>query len=94
MSLGNGTGITPATKAVTGDDATSGVRSTMRRRFAVLAAALTGAGMDAVLLTWARPAAPTLPLAATLAVVLLLGRRRPAPNGGGRRPPRGRRPLT
>jgi hypothetical protein len=48
----------------------------MRRRFAVLAAALTGAGMDAILLAWARPAAPALPLAATVAVVLLIGRRR------------------
>jgi uncharacterized membrane protein YoaK (UPF0700 family) len=56
--------------------ATSGVPSTMRRRFAVLAAALAGAGLDAVLLTWARPAAPALPLAATLAVVLLIGRGR------------------
>jgi uncharacterized membrane protein YoaK (UPF0700 family) len=86
--------LTGTLTTLTTELATSGVPSTMRRRFAVLAAALGGAGLDAVLLTWVRPAAPALPLAATLAVAVLLGRRRPAPNGSGRRPPRGRRPLT
>jgi uncharacterized membrane protein YoaK (UPF0700 family) len=55
---------------------TTGVPVTMRRRFAVLAAALAGAALDAVLLTWARPAAPALPLAVTLAVVVIVGRSR------------------
>jgi uncharacterized membrane protein YoaK (UPF0700 family) len=54
--------------------ATSGHPTTMRRRFAVLAAALVGAALDAALFAWARPAAPALPLAATLTVVLLLAR--------------------
>jgi uncharacterized membrane protein YoaK (UPF0700 family) len=68
--------LTGTLTTLTTELATSGVPSTMRRRFAVLAAALAGAGLDAVLLTWARPAAPALPLAATLAVVLLIGRGR------------------
>ncbi|GAB3978187.1 hypothetical protein GCM10029978_070110 [Actinoallomurus acanthiterrae] len=49
--------------------ATTGSPPTMRRRLGVLAAALTGAALEAVLLTWARPAAPGLPLAAALIVV-------------------------
>ncbi|WP_285583308.1 DUF1275 family protein [Actinoallomurus iriomotensis] len=53
-----------------------GAAATMRRRLAILAAALAGAGLDAVLLTWLRPAAPALPLAVTLTVVLVLARNR------------------
>lgn len=68
--------LTGTLTTLTTELATSGVPSTMRRRFAVLAAALAGAGLDAVLLTWARPAAPALPLAATLTVVALLRRSR------------------
>lgn len=52
--------------------ATSGVPSTMRRRSAVLAAAFAGAGLNGVLLIWARPATPALPLAATLAAILVI----------------------
>jgi uncharacterized membrane protein YoaK (UPF0700 family) len=66
--------LTGTLTTLTTELATSGVPSTMRRRFAVLAAALAGAGLDAVLLTWARPAAPALPLTATLLVVVLIGR--------------------
>jgi hypothetical protein len=41
---------------------------------AVLAGRLANGGLAAVLRTWARPAAPAVPLAATLAVLLALGR--------------------
>jgi uncharacterized membrane protein YoaK (UPF0700 family) len=66
--------LTGTLTTLTAELATSGVPATMRRRLAVLAAALTGAGLDAVLLVWVRPAAPALPLALTLAVVVLLAR--------------------
>ena len=65
--------LTGTLTVLTTELATSGVRQTMLRRFAVLVAALAGAGLSGILLTWARPAAPALPLAATLAVVLVLG---------------------
>lgn len=65
--------LTGTLTTLTTELATSGVRSTMRRRFAVLAAALAGAGLSGVLLTWVRPAAPALPLAATLVVILIIG---------------------
>jgi uncharacterized membrane protein YoaK (UPF0700 family) len=68
--------LTGTLTTLTTELATSGVPATMRRRFAVLAAALLGAGLNAILLTWARPAAPALPLAATLAVLVLLARSR------------------
>jgi uncharacterized membrane protein YoaK (UPF0700 family) len=58
--------------------ATTGSPHTMRRRLAVLAAALSGAALEAVLLTWARPAAPALPLAAALTVVAAMSVRRTA----------------
>jgi uncharacterized membrane protein YoaK (UPF0700 family) len=73
--------LTGTITTLTTELATSGVPSTMRRRFAVLGAALTGAALEAVLIEWARPAAPALPLAATVSVLLLPGPRRP-----GRRP--------
>ncbi len=57
--------------ALVSELATSGTPVTMRRRVAVLTAALAGAVLDAVLLTHARPAAAALPLAATLAVVVV-----------------------
>ncbi len=66
--------LTGTLTTLTTELATSGVPSIMRRRFGVLAAALAGAGLDAVLLAWARPVAPALPLAATLAVLLLAPR--------------------
>ncbi|MFL6053474.1 MAG: hypothetical protein ACJ72W_11230 [Actinoallomurus sp.] len=59
--------------------ATTGSRPTMRRRFAVLAAALGGAALEAALLTWARPAAPALPLAVALTVVAAMAVRRRRP---------------
>lgn len=65
--------LTGTLTTLTTELATSGVPTTMRRRFAVLAAALVGAALNAVLLTWFRPAAPALPLAATLTVLVLLG---------------------
>jgi uncharacterized membrane protein YoaK (UPF0700 family) len=68
--------LTGTLTVLTTELATSGVPATMRRRFAVLAAALIGAGMDAALLAWARPAAPALPLAATLTAAAVLGRAR------------------
>ncbi len=45
------------------------------RRFAVLGAALAGAALDAVLLAWARPAAPALPLATALAALVIVSTR-------------------
>jgi uncharacterized membrane protein YoaK (UPF0700 family) len=66
--------LTGTLTTLTTELATSGLPSTMRLRFTVLAAALAGAGLDAILLTWARPAAPALPLAATLTVALLVRR--------------------
>lgn len=73
--------LTGTLTALTTELATSGEPATMRRRFAVLAAAFAGAGLDAALLTWARPAAPAVPLAATISVLVVLGRgrRRPPP---------------
>lgn len=68
--------LTGTLTTLTTELATGGVPVTMRRRFAVLTAALAGAGMSAALIVWVRPAAPALPLAATLAVVLVLGLRR------------------
>lgn len=64
--------LTGTLTTLTTELATSGVPSTMRRRLAVLGAALAGAALEAILLEWARPAAPALPLAATLAVLLIL----------------------
>jgi uncharacterized membrane protein YoaK (UPF0700 family) len=68
--------LTGTLTVLTTELATSGVRPTMRRRFGVLVAALAGAGLGGALVAWVRPAAPALPLAATLVVVLIL-----APNG-------------
>jgi uncharacterized membrane protein YoaK (UPF0700 family) len=68
--------LTGTLTTLTTELAAGGVPVTMRRRLAVLAAALTGAGLSAALITWARPTAPALPLTATLAVVLVLGHRR------------------
>jgi uncharacterized membrane protein YoaK (UPF0700 family) len=68
--------LTGTLTMLTTELATSGVPATMRRRFAVLAAALTGAALNAALLTWVRPAAPALPLAATVTVLVLLFRDR------------------
>lgn len=75
--------LTGTLTVLTTELATSGVPSTMRRRFGLLAIALAGAALDAVLMTWARAFAPLLPLVATTSVLLLLafGRRpgRPGP---------------
>ncbi|WP_433188843.1 YoaK family protein [Actinoallomurus sp. CA-150999] len=60
--------------------ATTGSPHTMRRRLAVLAAALAGAALEAILLTWARPTAPALPLAAALIVVTTVVLRPTAPS--------------
>jgi uncharacterized membrane protein YoaK (UPF0700 family) len=68
--------LTGTFTTLTTELATSGVPATMRLRSGVLAAALAGAGLDGVLLTWARPAAPALPLAATLTVGWIVGRGR------------------
>lgn len=68
--------LTGTLTTLTTELTTRGEPATMWRRFAVLASALAGAGLDAVLLTWARPAAPALPLAVTLTVVLVLARNR------------------
>jgi uncharacterized membrane protein YoaK (UPF0700 family) len=68
--------LTGTLTTLTTELATSGVPTTMRRRFAVLAAALTGAALNAALLTWLRPVAPALPLVATLTVLVLLARDR------------------
>jgi uncharacterized membrane protein YoaK (UPF0700 family) len=68
--------LTGTLTVLTTELATSGTPAVMRRRLAVLAAALAGAGLDAALFTWARPAAPALPLAATLTVAVLIGRDR------------------
>lgn len=68
--------LTGTLTTLTTELATSGVPSTMRLRSAVLTAALAGAGLDAALLTWARPAAPAIPVAATLAVAVIAGRGR------------------
>jgi uncharacterized membrane protein YoaK (UPF0700 family) len=67
--------LTGTLTSLTTELAAGGVPATMRRRFAVLAAALAGAGLSAALLSWARPAVPALPLAATLTVILVLGPR-------------------
>lgn len=66
--------LTGTLTSLTTELATSGVPATMRRRFAVLAAALAGAALNAALLTWVRPAAPVLPFASALTVLVLLGR--------------------
>lgn len=55
--------------------ATSGAPVTMRLRVAVIAAALAGATADAAVLTHARPAAPVIPLAATVAAIAVTWRR-------------------
>ncbi|MDN3355288.1 YoaK family protein [Actinomadura sp. DC4] len=68
--------LTGTLTTLTTELATTGVPAAMRRRFAVLAAALAGAGLNAALFTWLRPAAPALPLAATLTVLVLLARAR------------------
>jgi uncharacterized membrane protein YoaK (UPF0700 family) len=69
--------LTGTLTVLTTELATTGAPLTMRRRVAVLVAALAGAVLDAVLLTWARPAAPALPFAATVAVIILTLPRRP-----------------
>ncbi|MEV5707088.1 YoaK family protein [Actinoallomurus sp. NPDC052274] len=63
------------------ETATTGSPLTMRRRAAVLTAALGGAALEAVLLTWVRPVAPALPLLAALTVVaaMTVGRAVPRP---------------
>jgi uncharacterized membrane protein YoaK (UPF0700 family) len=63
--------LTGTLTALTAEVATTG--TPRWRRFAVLAAALSGAALDTVLFVWARPAAPALPLAATTAAVLVSG---------------------
>lgn len=68
--------LTGTLVSLTTEVATTGKPATMRRRFTVLAAALLGATLDAILLTLARPAAPALPLAATLAALGLMAVRR------------------
>lgn len=76
--------FTSTITALIGELATSGTPVTMRRRVAVIAAALTGAAADAAVLMHARPAAPAVPLAATATVILLTwrhGAARPAPRG-------------
>jgi uncharacterized membrane protein YoaK (UPF0700 family) len=77
--------LTGTLTTLTTELATSGVPSAMRRRLSVLAAALAGAVLDAVLLMWARPAAPVLPLAATASVLLVLTLARPRSPGRDRR---------
>jgi uncharacterized membrane protein YoaK (UPF0700 family) len=67
--------LTGTLTALTTELATSGIPETMRRRLFVLAAALAGAGIDAALFAWARPAAPALPLAATIAAAVLIRQR-------------------
>ncbi|GAA4633572.1 hypothetical protein GCM10023196_071630 [Actinoallomurus vinaceus] len=69
VSGGATTYLTGTLTALMTELATTGSPHTMRRRLAVLAAALVGASLEAVLLTWARPAAPALPLVAALIVV-------------------------
>lgn len=66
--------LTGTLTALVTELATSGSRPTMWRRFAVLAAALCGAGLSAALIVWARPAAPALPLTATLSVLIIAWR--------------------
>ncbi|MCO6007824.1 DUF1275 domain-containing protein [Actinoallomurus purpureus] len=68
--------LTGTLTALMTEVATTGSPVTMRRRFAVLGAALAGAALEAVLLVWARPAAPALPLAAALTVVTVAVPRR------------------
>jgi uncharacterized membrane protein YoaK (UPF0700 family) len=58
--------------------ATSGAPVTMRLRIGVITAAFAGAAADAALLTHARPAAPVIPLAATVIVIAVTWRRRRA----------------
>lgn len=69
--------LTSTLTALTAEVATAGTPEW--RRFAVLAAALSGAVLDSVLFHWARPAAPALPFAATTAAVLLSGPTSPRP---------------
>lgn len=63
--------LTGTLTALTAEVATAG--APRWRLFAVLAAALCGAALDAVLFARARPAAGALPLAATTAAVLVSG---------------------
>jgi uncharacterized membrane protein YoaK (UPF0700 family) len=55
--------------------ATGGTPTTMRRRLTVLAAALAGAAVCALLLLWLRPVAPAFALSCTLAAIGLTWRR-------------------
>ena len=68
--------LTGTLTTLTTELATTGAPLAMHRRLAVLLAALIGATLEAVLLIWARPVAPALPLAATLAVIALTRARR------------------
>jgi uncharacterized membrane protein YoaK (UPF0700 family) len=52
--------------------ATTGEHLAMRRRLAVIVAAFTGVILETVLLIWARPVAPALPLATTLVVIMII----------------------
>ncbi|MBC6460641.1 YoaK family protein [Actinomadura sp. HBU206391] len=56
--------------------ATTGEPFAMRRRLAVIIAAVVGAILETVLLIWARAVAPALPLATTLVVIAITGWRR------------------
>ena len=64
--------LTGTLTALATELASSGI-PVIRRRLAVLGASFAGAALDAVLLTWARPVAPALPLAAGLAVIVIVG---------------------
>lgn len=68
--------LTGTLTALVTELATTGSPVTMRRRFGVVAAALGGATLSAALIVWARPAAPALPLAATLSVLAVTWRHR------------------
>jgi uncharacterized membrane protein YoaK (UPF0700 family) len=77
--------LTGTLTTLTTELATTGAPLAMRRRLTVLTAAFTGALLEALLLTWARVTAPALPLAATLAVIVVLRPRRLRARSG---PPR------
>ena len=63
--------LTGTLTTLTTELATTGEPPAMRRRLAVIVAALAGAILETVLLTWARATAPALPLTTTLAVIAI-----------------------
>ncbi|MCO5997162.1 YoaK family protein [Actinoallomurus rhizosphaericola] len=71
--------LTGTLTALMTETATTGTPHVMRRRAAVLAAALSGASLEAALLAWLRPIAPVLPLAAALTVVAAMAAGRVVP---------------